>query len=164
MKTKGIIVVFIILLAIWLILNQTLKLPILLLGIGLALFLAITMCRHCNIINEIKLTPKAFIYTIAYLFAFTGELIKANFDIAWRVLSPSLPINPGIVKAETKLNSKMARLILANSITLTPGTFTIDIVGNSLYIHCVHLDEEDPEKYAQSIVHKFEKYLEVLYG
>jgi multicomponent Na+:H+ antiporter subunit E len=164
MRIKGIIVVFIILLAIWLILNQTLKLPVLLVGIGLALFLSISLCRKCNVFNDIKLTPKAFFYTLAYLFTFTWELIKANFDIAWRVLSPKLPINPGIVKAETKLKSKMARLILANSITLTPGTFTIDIIDNTLYIHCVYIDGENTEKYAQSIVRKFEKYLEVLYG
>jgi multicomponent Na+:H+ antiporter subunit E len=95
---------------------------------------------------------------------FLAELFKSNFDIAWRVLSPSLPINPGIIKTKTVLKSKMARLILANSITLTPGTFTIDIIEDELFIHCVNIKEDDLEAYGHEIVRKFEKYLEVIYG
>jgi multicomponent Na+:H+ antiporter subunit E len=113
---------------------------------------------------EINLTPKAFVYTFIYIFVFLSELMKSNLDVAKRVISPSLPINPGIVKVKTKLKSKMGRMILANSITLTPGTFTIDIIDDTLYIHWIDVLSEDIEKATKEIVSKFEKYLEVIYG
>lgn len=164
MKVKVILINFFILLAIWLILNNSLQLPVVLIGAGVALLLSIVLCGRCSVLNEIKLSPKSIFYTFIFLGVFLWELVKSNFDIAWRVLSPALPINPGIIKSETILKSKMARMILANSITLTPGTFTIDIVGNTFYIHCVNIDDENYEQYAQSILRKFEKYLEVIYG
>ena len=52
-------------------------------------------------------------------------------------MSPSLPINPGIVEVKTRLTSKIGRLFPANSITLIPGTLTVDIKGDSLFIHWV---------------------------
>jgi len=164
MKFKGIFVVFVMLMAIWLILNNTVQIAPLLIGAGVSLLLSFTLCIKCTVFNDIRINPKSFYYTLVYLGVFIVELVKSNFDIAMRVLNPALPINPGIIKAETILKSRMARLILANSITLTPGTFTIDIKENILYIHCVHIDGNNTEKYAQSIVRKFEKYLEVLYG
>ncbi len=164
MKFKGIFVVFVMLMAIWMVLNNTIQIAPLLIGAGVSLLLSFAICKKCSIFNDININPKSIYYTFVYLGVFVVELVKSNVDIAMRVLNPALPINPGIIKAETVLKSKMARLILANSITLTPGTFTIDIKENTLYIHCVHIDGDNTEKYAQSIIRKFEKYLEVLYG
>lgn len=164
MKLKGVLVIFVILLAFWLILNNSVSPAVLVSGGIIALAIAIGFCRECPVFNELKLTPRAFLYTLIYLVVFLGELIKANLDMASKVLSPSLPINPGIIRARTTLKSRMARLILANSITLTPGTFTIDIRGDELYIHCVNIKGEDAEAYGSRIIKKFEKYLEVIYG
>ena len=58
----------------------------------------------------------------------------------------------------------MGRLILANSITLTPGTLTIDIKEDTLYIHWIDVKTEDIDKATENIVRKFEKYLEKIYG
>jgi multicomponent Na+:H+ antiporter subunit E len=126
--------------------------------------LSLIFCARCDVFSEIKLTPAAFFYTLVYLGIFLKELIKSNLDVARRVLTPSLPINPGIVEAKTSLKSKMGRMILANSITLTPGTLTIDIVDNTLYIHWIDVQTEDIEEATQQIVRKFEKYLEKIYG
>ncbi len=164
MKIKSVLIIFVILLAFWLILNHSVSAEYLISGVVLAAAIAMAFCRECEVLQDIKLTPKAFLYTFAYLFVFIVELVKANFDLAMRVLSPSLPINPGIIRVKTSLKSKMARLILANSITLTPGTFTVDIIGDNLYIHCVNLEKEHTEEYGKNIVRKFEKYLEVIYG
>ena len=80
------------------------------------------------------------------------------------VAAPSLPVNPGIVEVKTKLKSRLGRLILANSITLTPGTFTVEIRDDSLFIHWIDVKGSDPEEATEMIVRKFEKYLEVMYG
>ena len=80
------------------------------------------------------------------------------------MLSPSLPVNPAIIKVRTKLKSRMGRLMLANSITLTPGTLTVEMEGEWLYIHCVTLESADLEEATAQIVSGFESYLEVMYG
>ena len=147
----------------WLLLNWTVDPVNIAIGTGVSLFLSVVFCSHCDLFTTINLTPKAFAYTFMYLFVFIVELIKANIDVTKRVLSPSLPINPGIVKVKTKLKSKMARLILADSITLTPGTFTLQVEGDTFYIHWINVDNVDVEKVTEELVAKFEKYLEVLY-
>ncbi len=164
MKRKSILILFIILLAFWIILNNSVSPLILLTGAVISLAIAIGFCKTCDVFNDLRLTPRSFLYTFLYLWVFLIELVKSNFDIAFRVLSPSLPINPGIITAKTTLKSKMGRLILANSITLTPGTFTVDIIDDDLFIHCVNVKEEEQEEFGNHIVRKFEKYLEVIYG
>ena len=154
---------FVTLWVIWLMLNNSTDPEILWLGGGVSLLLAVIFCRSCSLFKEINFTPKALFYSVIYLFIFLIELIKANVDIAYRVLSPSLPINPGILHAKTKLQSKIGRMILANSITLTPGTFTINIKDEDLYIHFVNVTD-DSEKEVKDTINKFEKYLEVIYG
>lgn len=133
-------------------------------GAVLSAIFAVVFCRRCMIFNEINLSPKSFLYTFIYLMVFLKELIVSNLDMAYRVLSPSLPMNPGIVKVKTTLKSPMARLILADSITLTPGTFTVDLEGDYIYIHWIDVKSDDIEAATKSIVRKFEKYLEVMYG
>jgi multicomponent Na+:H+ antiporter subunit E len=90
-------------------------------------------------------------------------LIKSNFDIARRVISPKLPINPGIVKFETKLTNGFARLVLANSITLTPGTLTMDVINNKFYVHWIDVKSDDPEVVYREIAEPFEKILIKIY-
>jgi len=87
------------------------------------------------------------------------ECIKANFDVAYRVLHPAMPIKPGIVKFKLNLQSDFARTMLANSITMTPGTIAVDIVGDYLYVHWIYVSSEDPEEYSQKIAGRFEKYI-----
>ena len=80
------------------------------------------------------------------------------------VISPDLPLNPGIVKVRTKLKTAMGRMLLVNSITLTPGTLTVEMDGEWLYIHWVSVDSPDIEVATAGIVGGFERYLEVMYG
>ena len=55
-------------------------------------------------------------------------------------------------------------MILADSITLTPGTFTLEIKGDTLFIHWIDVKAQDVEQATKEIIRKFEKYLEVIYG
>jgi multicomponent Na+:H+ antiporter subunit E len=98
------------------------------------------------------------------LFVFLGELIKSNLDVAFRVLHPKLPINPGIVKVKTRLTSRLGRIALANSITLTPGTITVETKGDTFYIHWIDARAKNIEESTKAIVEKFERYLEVIFG
>ena len=164
MKLKNIFVSFLIGFIFWILLNNTLDPLILGIGAVLSVLLSLLFCSRCDVFSELKLTPEALVYTLIYLVVFLYELIKSNLDVARRVVTPSLPINPGIVEVKTRLHSKMGRMILANSITLTPGTLTIDIVGDTLYIHWIDVQTRDTREATEKIVRKFEKYLEKIYG
>ena len=96
---------------------------------------------------------------IKYIPVFIIEMIKANLDVARRVINPSLPINPGIIKIKTNLKSDYAKLFLANSITLTPGTLTLDVKGNDLFIHWIDVESRDKKIQKNLISGKFEDLL-----
>ncbi len=164
MKFKNYIIMFITLMGVWLLLNNNLALETVVIGMIISVLLPFLFCSKCQVFTYLKFTPKSLLYTFLFLFRFIVELIKSNLDVSRRVLTPSLPINPGVVEVKTKLQSKIARLILANAITLTPGTFTLDIIDDSLFIHSIDVTSTDVSKNTESIVRKFEKYLEVMYG
>ncbi|MGR8920153.1 MAG: Na+/H+ antiporter subunit E [Gammaproteobacteria bacterium] len=102
------------------------------------------------------LEPARYGWAIVFLAVFAWHVIRGNLDVAYRVLHPAMPIRPGIVKATTRLSSAAARTLLANAITLTPGTLTVDIVGNDFYIHCINVDAEDEAAFAGRILARFE--------
>ena len=164
MQVKNIVISAVILFFFWMLLSASFDLLHLLTGAVLALLLSLLFCRSCNVFGDLKITISSLLNTIAYLFVFLIELIKSNLDVARRVVSPSLPIKPGIVKVKTNLTSPMARMILANSITLTPGTLTVNIEGQYLYIHWIEVTTIDAQEASKKIVMKFEKYLEKIYG
>ncbi|WP_242948688.1 Na+/H+ antiporter subunit E [Caloramator quimbayensis] len=95
------------------------------------------------------------------LLIFPKELLKANIDVAKRALNPSLPVKPGIVKVPSDLKSEYALSMLANSITLTPGTITMDIAEedgkNYYYIHWIDVATTNSEKAGETIKGTLEK-------
>ena len=102
-----------------------------------------------------------YFWFLYYLPFFIWECIKANIDVAYRVIHPNRPINPGIVKVKTTLKSDTALTFLANSITLTPGTLSVDIdeVGGFLYVHWIDVQDKDIEGATKLIVERFEQIL-----
>ena len=89
--------------------------------------------------------PVRWLSWILYLFGpFAVGLIKANIDVASRVITGN--INPGIVKVESGLKTDFGVTMLANSITLTPGTLTVDLDDstNELYVHWIDVKNSDP--------------------
>jgi len=110
------------------------------------------------------LHPKRIAYFIIFFIVFLKEMVKANLNMARIVLSPSLPVKPGIVEIHTKLKLPSAKLFLGNAITLTPGTMTIDYDGDKAYIHWVNVKSEEPEKAGKIIKGNFEKYLKGVFS
>lgn len=158
------VMMFATLLGFWLLLNGSLAPDVL--GIGLISALTITLLFRDGlaVVSEFRFTPRALLTAPTYVAFFLKELVKSNLYLARIVLSPGLPLKPGIVKVRTRLKSPMGRLLLANSITLTPGTLTVEMDGEWLYIHWVTVESEDVEAATASIVAGFERYLEVMYG
>ena len=109
--------------------------------------------------------PVRFLKLLAYVCCiFPIELLKANWDVAKRALNPALPINPGIVKVPSELKSEYGQAMLANSITLTPGTITMDIAEDEegkawYYIHWIDVAEGTPEELGDAIKGALEKWV-----
>lgn len=117
------------------------------------LFSALTALALKQLFNllEIRLNLKllnpwkGFLFFIYVIGPFLLALTKANFDVARRVITGK--IRPGIVRISPGLNSVFGATLLANSITLTPGTLTVDIdEKNNLYVHCLYFKEKSKFK------------------
>ena len=106
---------------------------------------------------------KFFVLLFYCLIIFPWELIKANVDVAFRAFSPKLRIKPGFVKVPTELKGEYGLSMLANSITLTPGTITMDIVDEGgktyYYIHWIHVAETEGKKAGEAIKGTLEKWI-----
>ncbi len=114
--------------------------PELIVGAVLALVVGAVL-RNRFIGKDLRmLNPKRWFTFLAYLFPFFWAMAKANVDVAYRVITGR--INPAIVKINPKLKTDMSLTILANSITLTPGTLSIDVNPdtNELYVHWINVD------------------------
>ncbi len=163
MVFKTVFVSFVSGLLFWLVLNASLQIDVLVVGTVVSALLA-GLFYKIAVFGDIKLTPSSVIAIISWFIIFVIELIKSNIDVFLRVISPKLRINPGIVEVKTTLKSPLGRLILANSITLTPGTLTVDIIDDILFIHWIDVTSNDINEATQAIARKFEKPLEVIFG
>ena len=103
------------------------------------------------------LNPVRWLYFIAYLGPFLFAMAKANIDVAYRVITGR--INPGIVKISPNLKTDLGITMLGNSITLTPGTLSVDIdeKANDLYIHWINVKHKEPE--IEEICNGFPKWI-----
>jgi len=107
---------------------------------------------------------RRYFWAILYIPVFFWYMLMANLDVVYRVIHPALPIRPGIVKVKTRLKSESARTALANSITLTPGTMTVDITDDGyLYIHWINVRATDVEQATRRIVAHFEPFLSKIF-
>lgn len=111
--------------------------------------------------------PVRYLWFLYYIIVFLWECVKANIDVAYRVIHPDLPIRPGTIRVKTGLKSDAGLTFLANSITLTPGTTTVDIDREKglIYVHWLYVkDGYDRSSMRLAIVEKFEYILKKVFG
>lgn len=160
---RNFVYLFLVLLIVWIALTRSMDLDELILGILISLLLSLFSYRNFHIIGFPGVTIKKIVYLLIFIVVLFKEIIMANLDVAYRVIHPKMPINPGIVIIKTELKQDLARLILANSITLTPGTFTLDIADDELLIHWINVKTENTEEATKIIGERFERYLKVIF-
>lgn len=107
------------------------------------------------------LDPRRYFWLIVFLGYLSGNIIKANLEVAYRVLHPQLPIRPGIVHLKTRLKTPSARTLLGNAITLCPGTLTVELSDEGdLMVHWIYVNSEDEDEASRQILHRFELLIE----
>jgi len=152
---------FVILFALWMLLVWSLDIQGVVAGAVVALLFTFVVSGLLPDKAERLFSPIRWFWALAHLGLLVYWIVLANLDVLYRVLHPNLPIRPGIVKVKTTLRTDEAKTFLANSITLTPGTLTVDIIDDTLYVHWiyVHDDSEDIKKITWDIAGKFEATL-----
>lgn len=153
--TRGRAYLFAATFGVWVLVTASLEWQELVLGAVVALIAVLAVGDIASFFGGIRGVPALLLGVPVYTVRFIWRLILANIDVARRVLSPRVPVQPGIVAVKTKIRSDIGRLLLANSITLTPGTLTLDsvAVGNTsngaapsgesvLYVHWIDTPKE----------------------
>lgn len=163
-KLRNFLYLFFLLFIIWMVLTNTFQSAELITGIAISLVLALFLSQNYQKLGLPPIGIKRIAYFVMFLLVLLKEIVKANFDVAYRVLHPKMPINPGIVIIKTGLKQDIAKILLANSITLTPGTFTLDIRDDELLIHWINVKAQSKADSTREIGERFEKYLRVVFA
>lgn len=159
------IAIFVISLIVWLMITSFTDLQEIIAGIIVALLIT-WVCKILFSPVKIRLGFKKIYQLVVYFLILIWEMVKANFYMISLILRPKLPVNSGIIKIKTDLRNDTALTILANSITLTSGTLTIDVdeAKGFLYIHCLQVPGRDIASNTAAIGEKFEKRLREIFG
>ena len=139
------------LLVFWILLNGSVAPGTLAVGLAVAAVIAWAFRDTLSVLSGHKLTLPALWATLRFVGYFLKELVKANLQMAAIVLNPRLPIAPAIVGAEVRLKHPVARLLLANAITLTPGTLTLEVRRDPLTLYVHALDTRDIDQVQRDV-------------
>ena len=122
----------------WIIFNGQVTTEILIFGVVIAAAVFWFVCKFMDysLKKELKLYRNIGFF-IWYAIVLWKEIIKANLDIIPRIYTVEEEMEPVIVKFRTNLKSELARVLLANSITLTPGTITVALEEDEYTVHCL---------------------------
>lgn len=129
---------FIVFFLLWIVFNERLTPEVALIGVVISalLYLFVIKFMDYNPKKEWKAFlkfPKAIRYGLKLLF----EIVKANFGVMYYILTPKYEVEPQLIYFKTELKSEVERVVLANSITLTPGTITVSMEEDLLCVHCL---------------------------
>ncbi|MBO4324470.1 MAG: Na+/H+ antiporter subunit E [Lachnospiraceae bacterium] len=150
---------FFLFLIMWVILNGRLDREVLVTGLVLAVPVYLFFCLVMRYTpkKEWK-TVKHFPWLLKYIGVLLVEIIKANFAVIRLILSPKLEPEPILVHFKKPMKKDSHKVLLANSITLTPGTITVELDGDNYAVHA--LDKEFAEGLDSSVFVEMIKELE----
>jgi multicomponent Na+:H+ antiporter subunit E len=165
-KASRLILQFAVLFAFWLILSGKLEVKYLLFGLVSAALVTFVTQDLLQPQERQRKTPsslagffKAGWRLLSYFVWLIYEIVQSNLQVAYIVLHPKLPIDPGLLRFRTRLRSPLGHVILANSITLTPGTITVDLTEGTYLVHALV-----PEAAGALLEEKMQAKLEAIFG
>lgn len=141
---------FILFFLIWVIFNGQLTAEIAAFGVVIAGVMYWFLCKFFNYSPryDLFLCRKAPLL-LHYIFTLIVEILKANLAVFKLIYTAEYELEPAVVHFKTDLQTTFARVLLANSITLTPGTITVALTDNEYTVHC--LDKELAEGISSSV-------------
>ena len=113
----------------------------LLLSLGLLSVTAVVACvSRLEVLDDEGVPVHLLPGLIRYVPWLIGQVIRSNLDVARRIVSPELPIHPSVVKVDATHHTEVGRVTYANSITLTPGTISLDVSAETIEVHALTED------------------------
>jgi len=114
------------------------------LSVGIVLFLTGSPATEASVSPGSALHRVRWRRAAVYPFWLLREVALANLQVLRLILHPRLPIDPVVVRFDSALESPLAKVVFGNSITLTPGTLTLDIDGQRFMVHAITEDSASP--------------------
>ena len=158
------LIYFVVSFVVWLLLTWTLEIQVVIAGLAASIVVALLFHEILPKEHHVFVSPMRIFWLLVYIPVFFYYVIMANFDVVYRALHPKMPIHPGIVKIKTNLKTESGITALANSITLTPGTLTVDLTDDGfLYIHWINVKSTETEEATKHIAQRFEWFLKKIF-
>jgi len=162
------ITVFLAFFSLWLLLTSALKFDEILVGAAASLLVAY-LTSEIMVYGGVrdKFNPARWFWALFYLaYYWLYAEVKAHYDVIRRILSPRMPLRPGIVRVPYTLKSDCGIVCVANSITNTPGTVTVELdeERKTYYVHWIWVVSPDPKVCHREIAAPFEKYVRRFLG
>jgi len=165
------LVYFVLAFIIWMLLTWQFDAQVIIAGLIVSAIVAFLFHEILPKEYRVFISPVRVFWVLVYLPVFFYYVLKANLDVVYRALHPKMPIKPGIVKIKTILKTESGITALANSITLTPGTLTVDLTDDGdpasretfLYVHWINVKSDDVEQATELIARRFEWFLKRIF-
>ncbi|HIJ54195.1 MAG TPA: Na+/H+ antiporter subunit E [Planctomycetes bacterium] len=158
------LIYFVLAFIIWMLLTWQTSVQVIIAGLIASAIVSLLFHEILPAEHLVFISPVRMFWALVYVPVFFYYMIKANFDVVYRALHPKMPIKPGIVKIKTNLKTQSGITALANSITLTPGTLTVDLTDDGfLYIHWINVKSDDIEQATEFIAQRFEWFLKKIF-
>jgi multicomponent Na+:H+ antiporter subunit E len=165
------LIYFVLAFVIWILLTWQIDAQVVIAGLIASAIVAFLFHEILPKEHHIFISPVRLFWLLVYVPVFFYYVIRANLDVVYRALHPKMPIKPGIVKIKTIMKTESGITALANSITLTPGTLTVDLTNDGdpasretfLYVHWINVKSDDIEQASKLIAQKFEWFLKKIF-
>ena len=138
--------------------------PLILTFGAISIVIVVWMTRRMGILDGETVPYLTIPLTLQYFVWLFGEIVKANMQVVKAVLSPDLEVSPTLVKIPLNTDADIAETMFANSITLTPGTVSVDMPPDHILVHALLEDmsaaedfEEMEKRAAWAVGHKIEE-------
>lgn len=156
---KRLILLVIVLGTIWLVWSGHFTIPFLLFLGMVSVAITIWVARRMQIVDDEGAPIGLGFRPVLFFLWLAKEIVKSNIDVARMILAREMPIHPRLVKIRALPKTPLGRVILANSITLTPGTVSIEMQGEQIWVHALSYDgaEEDLSGDMNQRIHELER-------
>ena len=142
------IILLLVLVAYWLTLSGYFDHPVLFVTGSISVLLVVGLCSRMKILDS-ETAPYFHGKSIGYFVWLGKEIVKANVSVVKAVMSPDMKISPKIIKVKMDHETDLGRTIFANSITLTPGTISVELEEGKILVHALLEDMTDPKGFAE---------------
>lgn len=130
------VVLFAALAAVWLLLSGHYN-PLMLAFGALSCAFVLFLARRLGLVDREGMPLHVAQHLPGYWLWLLGEVVKANIDVARRIVDPKLPVSPRMFEVKTRQRTDLLRALYANSITLTPGTIAVDVRDDTILVHAL---------------------------